>query len=537
MALSDLEKTGRRPKLPLTIRLPGVGAPELHLESLLRVLPGRRYVGVALWSDRGLERKVLAKLLVGKKAKRDFMREKRGNRLLCEQDLSTPALWADFFSEKEGGVLLFEYLEGAHSLGERWKALEDAARTDALRVVKDAFCAVAELHSKGLWQEDLHPDNLLYQKPTPVENLPLQGDNRGWERRNLFHAVSPVHGRGLKHQEGRLFFVDAGSVSSETPGSPLSPEKALENLGVFFAQFPSRIEGALQDWLDAYAEVNSSCRARFTPSALRAAIDRAKRRRIDDLMKKTGRDCSLFRVEKKGFLGAFGFCAVRRDEAEALARILAEPDAFIARGHIFKAGRTATVARVEDRGRLFVVKRYNVKNFWHWLGRFWRPSRAWTSWRGGNRLDALGIPTAKPLAMIERRWMGLRGTAYLITEYLEGRDIMTFFRDAQQEKAGIPPSLDIGIAALRELFAALRRDRVSHGDFKGNNLIWRGGGDRGAWVLIDLDAMRAHHSASEFSSAYARDRDRLLRNWLQDSPVFRRLNAAIPASADERDEF
>jgi tRNA A-37 threonylcarbamoyl transferase component Bud32 len=497
IALSDLEKAGRQLELPLSVRLPGDGAPELCLESLLRVLPGRRYVGVALWN--GAERKVLAKLLVGDKAKRDFAREKRGAGLLSEQGFSTPALWADFFSEGEGGALLFEYLEEARSLGERWRALEDAADGGAARIVKDAFHAIAELHSKGLWQEDLHPDNLLYQ-----------GE--------------------------RLFLVDAGSVRAETPGVPLLCEKALENLGVFFAQFPSRVEGPLQDWIDAYTKINPSCRA--TPRALRAAIDQAKRWRIDDLMKKMRRDCSLFQVEKKGFFGAFGFCAVRRDEADALTRILADPDAFIARGHIFKAGRTATVARVEDRGRAFIVKRYNVKNFRHWFGRFWRPSRAWNSWCEGNRLEALGIPTAKPLAMIERRWMGLRGTAYLITEYLQGRDIMACFRDAQaRAESTESPSLDLGVAALRELFAALRRERISHGDFKGSNLIWRGGGSRGTWALIDLDAMRARHGASGFACAYARDRDRLLRNWPEGSAVFRMLNEAIPAGANERDAF
>jgi tRNA A-37 threonylcarbamoyl transferase component Bud32 len=508
VALREMEKAGRQPSLPLDIRLPGEDAAELRLETLLRVLPGRRYVGIAHWKDGGVERKCLAKLLVGEKAERDFAREKQGSRLLSEQGLNTPALRANFFSDGEGGALLFEYLEGARSLGERWSALENAVDADAdveaeaARIVKEAFHAVAELHSKGLWQADLHPDNLLYQ-----------GE--------------------------RLFFVDAGSVRAETPGVALSSKKALENLGVFFAQFPSRIEGSLQDWLDAYAEINPACRTRLErldSRALRSAINDAKRRRMRDLMKKTGRDCSLFRVEKKGFLGAFGFCVVRREEAEALARILADPDTFIARGLILKAGRTATVARVEDRGRAFVVKRYNVKGFWHALGRFWRPSRAWNAWREGNRLDALGIPTPKPLAMIERRCLGLRGKAYLITEYLEGQDIMTCFLATQPPMGPkVSPMPDVGVAALRELFDALRRERVSHGDFKGNNLIWRGGERRGTWALIDLDAMRAHRCATGFARAYARDRDRLLRNWPEDSTAFRLLSDAIPASAKERD--
>ncbi|MDR1163598.1 MAG: serine/threonine protein kinase [Candidatus Accumulibacter sp.] len=492
-SLAELANSGRNPALPFELVLPD-GA-TLRVERLLRVLPARRYVGVGVWKKNGVERKVLAKLIVGAKAERDLAREKRGSALLAEQGMDTPALLEDFFSPGEGGGVLFEYLERAQSVGERWKECEGASDADEARsrIVRDALCAVAALHLKGLRQEDLHPDNLLYQG-------------------------------------GRLHIIDAGGIRAETPGLPLDPEKALENLGVFFAQLPSKVEASLPKWLDVYTEINPSCRARLDPRALRAAVDRAKRHRMRDFLKKTVRDCSLFRVEKSGPFGAFGFCAVRREDADALARILADPDAFIARGHIYKTGGTATVARVEDGGRAFVVKRYNIKNFRHWVGRFWRPSRASTSWREGNRLVALGIPTAKPLAMIERRWLGLRGTAFLITEYLEGRDIMACFRD---EPAAGAPALGVGVCALRELFAALRRERIAHGDFKGSNLIWQGGETRGSWALIDLDAMRVYTSASRFVRAFSRDRDRLLRNWPEDSPLYRALNESIPPDANE----
>ena len=42
----QLAGSGRAPGLPLTLQLAG---DELRLERLLRVLPGRRYVGVAQW--------------------------------------------------------------------------------------------------------------------------------------------------------------------------------------------------------------------------------------------------------------------------------------------------------------------------------------------------------------------------------------------------------------------------------------------------------------------------------------------------------
>ena len=65
---------GRSPQLPLALEL--VAPDTLQIEQWLRVLPGQRYVGVALWQGR----KVLAKLLVGGKAERHFARELNGAR-------------------------------------------------------------------------------------------------------------------------------------------------------------------------------------------------------------------------------------------------------------------------------------------------------------------------------------------------------------------------------------------------------------------------------------------------------------------------
>lgn len=57
MRLAELQAAGRHPQLPLRVTLAdGAGAAELRLDSLLRVLPGQRYVGAGEWRGR----KVLA---------------------------------------------------------------------------------------------------------------------------------------------------------------------------------------------------------------------------------------------------------------------------------------------------------------------------------------------------------------------------------------------------------------------------------------------------------------------------------------------
>lgn len=473
MQLSELSQVGRAPELPLMLEVAGE---PLILERLLRVLPGQRYVAVARWH----ERLVLAKLLVGSKSQRHFQRELEGAELMVGQGLVTPELLAQGFIEGQGGWLLFDYLSGAQSLWDAWRqAAREPLLSDAQQaVLAEALGAIGQMHAKGLWQSDLHLDNLL-------------------------------------RHEGRLYLIDGGGVRYETPGQPLSRARVLENLGVFFAQLPAELDPFLEELLIHYLLANGE--HALPLEMLQAEISKVRRWRLRDYLRKVARDCSLFAA----CIGAFGLRVVRREAEPALQPLLSELDARIDAGHIYKTGGAATVARVELDGRPLVVKRYNVKNLLHWLKRFWRPSRAWHSWREGNRLQLLGITTPTPLAVIEQRWCWLRGRAYLITDYCGGQDIIARFEAYLQ---ATPPETEL--LALDRLFAALLRERISHGDFKGHNLFWDDA--QGAWSLIDVDAMCQHRSTRSFARAYARDRARFLRNWPADSALHQLLDQRLP---------
>jgi len=479
MNLAELSQTGRAPKLPLRIELAdGVGPAPLELSQLLRVLPGQRYVGVAEWRGRP----VFAKLVVGKKAARHFQRERHGARLLAEQGLTTPALLAEGLQPGQGGWLLFDYLAGAESLGQAWQAVAAepplSAGQDA--VLAAALSGIAQLHRKGLWQSDLHLDNLL-------------------------------------RHDGQLYLIDGGGVRGETPGRPLSRDRVLANLGVFFGQLPRSLDVYLEQLLVHYLLVNGE--HALPLEALQQQVADVRRWRLRDYLKKIGRDCSQFSVRR----GAFALWAVRRAQGPALAPLLANPDAAIAAGQPLKQGGSSTVARVEADGRPLVLKRYNIKGVGHWLSRCWRPSRAWHSWREGHRLEFLGIATPKPLAVLELRWCGLRRRSYLLTESLEGSDLLQCF--ASYVQSSPPPEQ---LRALDLLFARMIDERISHGDFKGTNLFWDAREPLGRWSLIDLDGMCRHRSAAGFARAYARDRARFLRNWPADSALHQLLDQRLP---------
>jgi len=480
MRLSELKAAGRTPALPMNLALADAAGPaELQLLTLLRVLPGQRYVGAGVWRGRP----VLAKLLVGPKAARHFQRELAGVRLLAEQGLTTPLLLADGLQDGEGGWLLFELLENAQSLGDAWAEVEalPALADEQSAVLGEALAAIGQLHAKGLWQEDLHLDNLL-------------------------------------RHDGKLYLIDGAGIRVEQAGKPLSRQKVLENLGVFFAQLPRELEPFTEE-LSVYYLLSNGEHG-LPMEALQKQIDRIRGWRLKDFMSKVGRECSLFSVKD----GAFALSAFRREEEPAMTPVLAQADALLDQGHLYKTGGAASVAKVDVAGRPLVIKRYNIKNFSHWLKRFWRPSRAWHSWREGNRLRFLGIATPKPLALLEQRFFWLRRKAYLVTEYLPGPDIIESFF-CFVESGDVPsPYLE----ALDLLFAQLIRERISHGDLKGHNVFWHE--DR--WALIDLDAMCQHSSAASFATAFARDRARFMRNWPVDSALHQLLEQRLPKALD-----
>lgn len=420
--------------------------------------------------------------MVGAKAARNFQRELNGVRLLAEQGLTTPQLLADGLQEGEGGWLLFEFLEGAHSLGDAWDAVASlpVLADEQVAVLAEALTAIGQMHLKGLWQEDLHLDNLL-------------------------------------RQGGKLYLIDGAGICVEEAGKPLSRQKVLENLGVFFAQLPISLEPFIEELLVHYLLSNGE--HALPLEALLKQVEKVRAWRLHDFLNKTGRDCSLFSVQQ----GAFALRAVRREEEPAMLPVLARADALLDQGHLYKTGGAASVGKVEVDGRTLVIKRYNIKGFAHWLKRFWRPSRAWHSWREGNRLAFLGIATPKPLALLETRFLWLRGKAYLVTEHLPGPDIIERF--APYVEQGDAPEAEL--AALDRLFADLLRERISHGDLKGHNVFWADG----RWALIDLDSMCQHRSASSFAAAYARDRARFMRNWPVGSALYQVIDGRLPKAS------
>jgi len=468
-----LHLQGRTPLLPHTIVL--ADGAKLQLNAWLRVLPDQRYVARAQWQGKT----VLAKLFIGKKAKKHYQQELQGIQNLITQRLPTPAV-VESHSTEQHSYLLFDYLENNQSLAEQWAALEQASdklSPQQIDLLQQALRLIAQMHKQGLWQSDLHLDNFLQQEQT-------------------------------------LYIIDGGSIQHQQLGKPINKKAIINNLAIFFAQLPRIAVSDIDELLSYYQQHNTS--HKLSADALTKPIEKIRQWRLKDYLKKTARDCSLFSVQKN----AHGIKAFQRELQTTLQPIIDSPDSFISQGQMYKAGGSATVARIHWQNRDWIIKRYNIKNLKHWFKRCWRPSRAWHSWQSAHRLQLLGIPAIAVHAVREERIFGLRKRAWLVSSYCGEQDIIDRFA-AYVDNGQVPEQ---ELHSLIRLLRLMKAEKISHGDLKGHNIFWH----NGQFVLIDLDAVKHHRGNKTYAKAFKKDRARLLRNWPKESALYRLLDKNLP---------
>jgi len=183
---------------------------------------------------------------------------------------------------------------------------------------------------------------------------------------------------------------------------------------------------------------------------------------------------------------------------------------------VFKAGNTCTVGLLNSQtsnhhdapsiSQQLVVKRYNIKSMMHAWSRSLRTTRAAISWANAHRLTLLGLPTATPIALIEKRYFFnmLKSHSYFVTSYIDAPDVALYFA---QEKDTLKRA-----EVMREiatLFYKLYLLKLSHGDMKATNI--KISNDKP--VLIDLDSMQQHQATWIAKQKHARDLKRFMRNW------------------------
>lgn len=453
------------------------------LEALqpVRIVPGKRIVCRAHWREQA----VYVKLFVGRAARRRARRDARGVMRLRAAGIDTPALLHDgaLAAEQGAHALVFAAIEHGVDAEALWPQLDSDGRLAlACRLVD----TVARHHAAGLLQADLYLKNFLV-RPDRIDTL--DGDGI----------------RALPR-----FFARAAT---------------LENLALLLSKFDvTELDAWLPQLLQTYVRRHPLA---LSADEVRRRADRQRRRAVrryaDEKVLRRCTDVAVVRGWRR-------FLAIVRGHAGGAlqAGLLQAPDALIdgAGALRLKNGNTCTVSRVQIDGRSFAVKRYNIKNARHRLGRLWRRSRAAVSWSNAHRLRMYGIATAAPVALLEHRYGPLRGRAWFVAEYVDAPDIARWLEADALDDA----RRRAGLEALARLMHKLWRLRIVHGDLKASNIQMPDGQP----LLLDLDSLRELRCRGRFITGHERDLRRLFDNW-RDQPAVRRMLVRALAAAYGRD--
>ena len=472
MNANCLINAGRNIETPFRLEVvkPGCGRTEIEFIEIFRLLPAKRIVALARHNGQ----LILVKTYVGKNASRNASREIRGIKRISNAGVRTTDLLWEATLPGNGQLLALEYLHDGIGLYDQLN--RNISEADRISILSKVMKIMSRLHNHGVIQKDIHLANFLLSS-------------------------------------GEIHTIDGGGIQQKSLGS-LSENASMANLASFFAQFLARFDSLVPVVFVDYEEGRGWTHDQHRIDRLLSEINSHRAVRKRSYIDKTFRDCTRF-VCRSSFRR---FMVCERDAfSDEMQAVIENPDGFITDGRILKSGNTSTVALVHLVDRSLVIKRYNIKSVLHGLRRAFRKSRAWVSWSNAFRMEFLGIPSLKPVALIEDRIGPLRSTAYLVTEYIKGSDALNCLHDCLHnslyDSSYDKENPNGELEALATILHKLSENQISHGDLKATNFLMTDGGP----VIIDLDAMQEHRSEDRFARAFRSDLERFMENW-QDNP-------------------
>lgn len=430
----------------------------------VRVLPQRRWVFRAQWSGKA----VFAKVFLGAQAAKYAARDAQGVGWLTQAGLATPALlWQGESADQRARVLIYAAIAPADNADVLYQSLPSA---QGLALLKQLVQTLAAQHAAGLIQTDLHLKNFLLA-------------------------------------DGQVWSLDGDGIQQAT----LSKRRAYRQLAELLSKIQVLDQHAWVAPLLAAYDAARGWQATLVPATLLAWAKQMKAQEVERYVtRKIFRTCSdvIWQQTSQSAQAVSTTGGLHVTDLPAL-------EVAMHVGQVLKPGNTCTVVHTHLQDQSVVIKRYNIKDWLHGLGRAWRPSRAAASWRNAHRLQYYGMLTPQPLLMYERRYCGMRGRAYFVSAYSPWPDAQAFFQQCHDQ--ALRQHVVQQLVTLCYQWFLLK---VSHGDMKASNLQVT---DRGDIVVIDLDSMQQHRRTQMALRAHAKDIRRLLQNWQADTSLYNAL--------------
>lgn len=331
---------------------------------------------------------------------------------------------------------------------------------------------VARLHEAGLHHRDLYAGNLMIRERAP---------GMTWD----------------------LALIDLYAV---TFGAPLDLPATIQSLSLFGNWLWPRTTPAdrLRFWR-SYVAARPDLPRHFPrgDSTTVHRIETAVWRRHLYILRQRSRRCieanREFHQRRLGDLSLYAHNDCPRGLEDLL---LADADAPLTalQGRL-KASASSQVFRLTLNSQSFVYKRFAVTKLRDPVAHLLAGSPGRRSWISAWLLLEAGVPTPKPIAMLERRRAGLCFESYLVTEDIQDSQTLA---DHVLYLRHVPSQ--VRVSALRHLIAQiaimirrLHRYGISHRDLKASNWLVTGGATSTGperVYLIDLVGVQRHRQVS-----------------------------------------
>ena len=186
---------------------------------------------------------------------------------------------------------------------------------------------------------------------------------------------------------------------------------------------------------------------------------------------------------------------------EGLSEVIANPDEFMLKGEEIKFEAGNHVVGLDLPKHSIFIKKFQVKGLFHYLRKFFSPTRAITAWKATHWLNAAGIKTINALAVIETYDSFTTRESYLITLKQSGERLDQMKITESLEKL-IPNKMGALIKRLSWI-------GFNHGDAKGSNFFF----DKNGLIVSDLDACKRRYFQVILANKLAKDKKRILRSF------------------------
>lgn len=431
-------------------------------QKMVRILPKKRIVFSGHWKNQA----VIVKLFLEPgRAAAHFDRERSGIQILAESGIPTPALLYHGQTKRYRiPVLVTEELTDAKDIATLWEPHLSAGKQSA-RLMDKLVLELATQHVMGIRQRDLHFGNFMYKNH-------------------------------------KIYTLDGGSMDFYQ--KPLPEKASLQHLALFFSQLGTNAKELKHRLLSIYTHARGQ---RLRKSALRYLLRMTQKHLHERIRRYQKKVLRASRHVQTGSRFGLQFWYDKRFASPELTALLQNPDVFFSdpKTQILKNGRSSTVIQAGVGEQTFVIKHYNIKNSLHWLRRCFRPSRARHSWQMAYGLGLAGIATARPVACIEKHFLGLRGRSFFVMEHIQGNTLTDHLRTV---RADSPEALQLA-RRIQVLFDSLYEAGFCQNDLKATNIMIH----KDHPVLIDLDGMQHFSPEKNNFRKNKKSIERFMKNW------------------------